>query len=90
MRAERDGARFLLIACKPFCCAQAKVGEVTIICSRCGSSDFQASRVRFFADLKHLLRLQLPVRCRNCKHRRFAPRSFAHALPPAPHRGKSS
>lgn len=53
--------------------------NVTILCSRCGSTEFQSSRLRF-SDLGRLLRLQVPIRCRTCKHRRHASMLLAHTL----------
>jgi hypothetical protein len=43
---------------------------VPVICRRCGSTDFRTSRFRL-QDLRRLLFLQLPVRCRSCQLRTF-------------------
>jgi hypothetical protein len=39
-----------------------------------------------FADLSKLIRLQLPIRCRVCKMRRFAPLKLVRTLPPSTRR----
>jgi hypothetical protein len=41
-----------------------------IACRRCGSSEFRVSRFRL-ADMRRLLVLQLPVRCRACMLRDY-------------------
>jgi predicted nucleic-acid-binding Zn-ribbon protein len=52
---------------------------VPVHCSRCGYSDFRASRVRLRSqDVKHLLKLRFPVRCNNCGQRSFT--SFSKFL----------
>lgn len=56
-----------------------------LVCSRCGSTSFQPSRLRL-SDLSRLLRLQLPARCRSCKSRRYAPIGAVRALPKVHHR----
>ena len=60
--------------------ARSERFRVTLLCTQCGSSEFQSSRLRL-SDFSRLLRLQLPVRCRACMKRRYAPISFARQAP---------
>jgi hypothetical protein len=45
---------------------------MNLICFRCGASDFRTSRLRL-SDARHLLTVQYPLRCKDCKMRRFVP-----------------
>jgi hypothetical protein len=50
-----------------------------LTCHRCGFSNFRLSRFRA-ADLKRLLLLQYPVRCRSCNDRTYGGLALALAL----------
>jgi hypothetical protein len=45
-------------------------------CYHCGSSYLRLSRLRAF-DVRQLLQLQVPVRCRSCMERRYVSLFFA-------------
>jgi hypothetical protein len=42
-----------------------------VTCRKCGRKDFRLSRIKHF-DLKRLVMLKYPVRCRVCSHRCYA------------------
>lgn len=59
--------------------------EMSLSCQECGSSNLRRAHFRL-SDVIRLLALRYPVRCRDCKARRFARMQEARLLPNAPAR----
>lgn len=62
---------------------------MSLYCHECGSTEVRVSHLRL-VDAVRIIALQYPVRCRNCRHRWYAPLSETRNLPRPQHpRGRS-